>query len=246
MKQLDPRAKLFWSFAWMISLFLIYSSVGQLLFLFLTLLLIRINGFSLGRIFYSVRYLLLFLPVTFLVHLLITNHGWQLFTGEMQLSPALLAQPVQFSIRMANLIILMAFVLKWVRDIEFLDAVYHLLKPLRRLGWRIDDFFQIIFIAVKFFPIVREEYRRLDEGWKVFDNRSDKRLAERVQRVRQSLIPLMIFSFQRAETLADAISVRGYHSGVRRSYYYPLKFRWGDWLSCMVALSFLISIIIWV
>ena len=246
MKYLDPRAKLLWSFAWMISLFLIYSSREQLICLALTLLLIRINGIRLSSVFRSVRYLLMFLPITFLVHLLITSRGWQLFTGELQFSLALLEQPVLFSIRMVNLIILMAFVLKWVRDIEFLDAVYHLLKPLRRLDWAVDDFFQIVFIAIKFFPILQEEYRRLDEGWKVFADSPDKHLAERIQRVRKSLVPLMIFSFQRAETLADAISVRGYHNTVRRSYYQPLSFRTVDWLICGLALSLLVTVIIWV
>ena len=245
MKQLDPRAKLFWSFAWMISLFLIYSSQGQMLCLVLTLLLIRINGMRLSRVLHSVRYLLVFLPLTFLVHLLLTSRGWRLFTGELQFSLTLLEQPVLFTIRVTNLILLMAFVLKWIRDIEFLDAVYQLLRPLQRLGWRIDDFFQIIFIAVKFFPILREEYRRLDEGWKLLSDSPDGRLTERVRRVRKSLVPLMIFSFQRAETLADAISVRGYDAGVRRSAYQPLNFRLGDWLSCGLALSLLVSIIIW-
>ena len=76
MKYLDPRAKLLWSFAWMISLFLIYSSREQLICLALTLLLIRINGIRLSSVFRSVRYLLMFLPITFLVHLLITSRGW--------------------------------------------------------------------------------------------------------------------------------------------------------------------------
>jgi len=245
MKFLDPRAKLFWALAWMFSLFLITSSSGQMLGLFLTLLLIRINGLRLGQIISTVRYLLLLLPITFLVHLLLISRGWQLFSGEMSFTLVLLDQPLLFTLRVANLILLMAFVLKWIRDIEFLDAVYQLLRPLRRLGWRIDDFFQIIFIAVKFFPILREEYRRLDEGWKLLSEHPDGQLAERIQRVRKSLIPLMIFSFQRAETLADAISVRGYSSAVRRSVYQPLKFRLGDWCSCGVALGFLVSMIVW-
>lgn len=245
MKSLDPRAKLFWALAWMFSLFLIDRSLGQVAGLLLTLVLIRVNGLRLGPVIHTVRYLVLFLPITFLVHLLVISQGWQLFTGAMSPSLALLEQPLLFSLRVANLILLMAFVLKWIRDIEFLDGIYALLRPLERLGWRIDDFFQIIFIAVKFFPLLQEEYQRLDEGWKLLGEAPDKQMAERIRRVRKSLIPLMIFSFQRAETLADAITVRGYSATVRRSLYQPLKLRWWDWCSGGLALGFLASIILW-
>ena len=242
---MDPRTKLCWSLAGMFSLFLIDHCLGQMFGLVLILLLIRIKGLYLGRVFFSVRYLLIFLPLTFLVHLLFISRGWQLFSGAMPFTVSILDQPIRFTLRMANLILLMAFVLQWIPDIEFLDGIYHLLRPLRRLGWWIDDFFQIIFIAVKFFPILRDEYRRLDEGWKLLSDRRDRRLAERVQRARKSLIPLMIFSFQRAETLADAIGVRGYATAEWRSVYQPLKFRPGDWFSCGLAMGLPILISVW-
>ena len=242
----DPRAKLLSAFVWLIALFLVYHSIGQLIGLCLTLLVIRLNGVRIGTVVTSVRYLLLFLPLTFLVHLLIISGGWRLFTGEQTLSWSLFDQPLFFTVRMANLIIFMGFMLRWIRDIEFLDAVYHLLRPLRRLGLNADDFFQTIFIAVKFFPILREEYQHLDEAWKVFGGGHGDTLSRRIQRVRKSLIPLMIFSFQRAEVLADAISVRGYNADLPRSYYQSLRFQGRDWMYCGAALSILTLIIIWI
>jgi len=158
----------------------------------------------------------------------------------------MLEQPLLFTIRVGNLILYMAFALKWIRDIEFLDAIYHILKPLRRLKWQVDDFFQIIFISVKFFPILREEYTRLDEGWKTFTTVQDRTLSDRIKRVRDSVIPLMIFSFQRAETLADAMTIRGYGSTSRRSYYGQLKFTYTDWRVTFITIVILISIIFWI
>jgi len=244
MNSLDPRAKLFWSFAWMIILFLVYRSIGQLLGAII--LMILISGISLKTIFHSIRYLLIFLPITFLVHLLISSQGWRWLSGAIVFDVSMLSQPTLFTLRLGNLILFMAFVIKWIKDIDFIDAVYHLLKPLRRFKWRVDDFFQIIFISVKFFPILKEEYARLDEGWKVFSPVAENRISERVQRVRKSLIPLMIFSFQRAETLADAISIRGYDSAHQRSYFKQLRFNISDWLICGVAICGLFAVITWI
>ena len=243
MNSLDPRVKLLWSIVWITIVFLVYNIAGQLGILAGIIALIRINRLSLRLVLRSIRYLLLFLPITFLVHFFISVGGWKIFTGSSIFDYHMLEQPLLFTIRVGNLILYMAFALKWTSDIEFLDAIYHILKPLRRFKWQVDDFFQIIFISVKFFPILREEYNRLNEGWKTFTTVKDTTLSDRINRVRDSVIPLMIFSFQRAETLADAMTIRGYGSTGRRSYYGQLKFTYTDWLVSLLAIVILISII---
>ncbi|MCK4715236.1 MAG: hypothetical protein KAT54_00360, partial [Candidatus Marinimicrobia bacterium] len=141
MNSLDPRVKLLWSIVWITIVFLVYNIAGQLGILAGIIALIRINRLSLRLVLRSIRYLLLFLPITFLVHFFISVGGWKIFTGSSIFDYHMLEQPLLFTIRVGNLILYMAFALKWIRDIEFLDAIYHILKPLRRLKWQVDDFF---------------------------------------------------------------------------------------------------------
>jgi energy-coupling factor transport system permease protein len=122
----------------------------------------------------------------------------------------------------------MAFSLRWINAVELLDCFYVILKPLKRLKLPIDDLFQVIFLAVRFFPLVKEEYLRLDEGWKSFAKSSENSIKKKILNVRDRLIPLMIFSFRKAETIADSMVIRGYGSVDNRSYYSNLKFETKD------------------
>ncbi|MGC9363926.1 MAG: energy-coupling factor transporter transmembrane component T family protein [Fidelibacterota bacterium] len=242
---LDPRVKLLGALTGMVVLFFIGSSGGQLIFLVLLVLFGRLQKLRLGQILAALHYLWVFLILTFFIHFLFIGDGWQWLSGETRFHRALVEQPLLLSLRLANLILWMGLLLRWLPAMDFLDALYYLLKPLRRLGWRSDNLFQVVFIAVRFFPILRDEYRRLDEGWQIISGTPGKTLRARLRQARQSIIPLMIFSFQKAETLADAMTVRGYQTRTERSYYRMLQWRTGDWLSAALMLAGLFVVILW-
>jgi len=246
MKHLDPRVRLGWIMVLMILCFRLPDSRGQTLLLGGIILLMGLNRISVRRVLQRVRYLFFFLPLTFLVHLLVTGRGWQLLTGVRSWNPALLEQPLVFTLRLTCLIVLMGFALEWLKPIEWLDALYHLLKPFRRWERGVDRLFLPVFIALKFFPILKEEYSRLDEGWFALGIGRKTGLSDRIRRARQSLIPLMIFSFRRAEILADALLVRSCSGQTTRSYYQPLRFRGRDWFGCAAAVSVLILTLKWI
>lgn len=245
MIRLDPRIKLLTLLVGLSSLFLISRLTGQLLFLGFVLLLMSLNSVRLRQLRPASRGLWIFLPLTFLVHFLITAQGWRLIGGDLSFSPALLEQPLLFSLRLSNLLLWMSFGLAWLPAIDFLDALYYLLQLLRRLGWQSANFFQTIFIAVKYFPILQEEYWRLDEGWRLISGTGEPRLKARLSRVRKSVIPLLIFSFQKAETLADAMAVRGYQTHRQRSYYGVLGWQARDWLGAVLTVAGLLIVVIW-
>jgi len=144
---------------------------------------------------------------------------------------------------LGNLIFLMAFGMQWIRNIELLDAVYHFLKPMQRWCGFVDNLFQTIFIAVKFFPILSDEYRQLRENWRIYLNDDGISLTSRVHQIQDTLVPLMVLSFQRAETLADAMTIRGYGAQLRRSYYQTLRMTQQDWRAVLIAVFAVIMVI---
>jgi energy-coupling factor transport system permease protein len=240
---LDPRAKLILTAASLIVIFLLPGVGGQLLCLGIISAAIPLNHLAFSKIIRSVRYLLILLPITLLVHFLITAEGWQVIIGSRELNLVMFKQPLLFTLRLGNLIFLMAFGLQWIRNIEFLDAVYHLLKPLQRWCGFVDNLFQMIFIAVKFFPILSDEYRQMRENWRIYLNDSGISLIDRVRQIQDTLVPLMVLSFQRAETLAGAMTIRGYGSQSRRSYYQTLRMTQRDWLAVLIAVFAAIIVI---
>jgi energy-coupling factor transport system permease protein len=246
MHSLDPRTKLILMAAGLVIIFLLPGVGGQLLCLGLIVIVILLNQIALLKIIRSVRYLLILLPITMLVHFLITAGGWQVIVGARNLNLIMFKQPLLFSLRLGNLIFLMAFGLQWIPTIELLDAVYHFLRPLQRWGGVVDNLFQTIFIAVKFFPILSDEYRQLRENWRIYLNDNGTTLAGRIHQVRDTLVPLMVLSFQRAETLADAMTIRGYGSQSPRSYYQSLRMMLRDWLAVLITIFIVVIIVLYV
>jgi energy-coupling factor transport system permease protein len=96
---------------------------------------------------------------------------------------------------------------------------------------------------VKFFPILSDEYRQMRENWRIYLNDSGISLIDRVRQIQDTLVPLMVLSFQRAETLAGAMTIRGYGSQSRRSYYQTLRMTQRDWLAVLIAVFAAIIVI---
>lgn len=246
MKNPDPRVKLLWLIVAAIGIFSITTWRGQIIvatgLVIVTLVTARLtkSGFK------ALRILIVFLPLTFGIHVLFGTHllatifrhaprdSWEL----------LLLMPFGFTLRIGNFIMLMALATRWLQALEVLDAFYHILKPLRKTGLPVDDFFQIIFIAVRFIPLMREEYQRLDESWRIFVNSGQQTLYDRINRLRMVIVPLMIVSFRRAEVLAEAMTVRGYNPQVRRSYVGQLRWQPADWALTMLGLGVLVLTVV--
>jgi len=67
-----------------------------------------------------------------------------------------------------------------------------------------------------------------------------------VRQIQDTLVPLMVLSFQRAETLADAMTIRGYGSQSRRSYYQTLRMTQRDWMISLIFIFCVVMIICYV
>lgn len=216
---IDARAKLIWAILGASLVFQIGSCAGQVLFSILFGFILLSVGVDFRRLIKSIRYFLIFLPLTLAIHLIFTGGILGLLIGK-PFESIDLQMPLMFTIRIGNFLFLMAFVFQWIGAVETLDCVYWSIRPLKKFGVRTDDLFQVVFIAVQFFPIVKEEYRRLDQGWRSFLASDTSSARKRILHVRERLIPLMIFSFRKAETLAEAMTVRGYAGrSDHRSYY---------------------------
>jgi len=227
MLSFDPRVKLIWALSGVLAIFLLNSAVIQISLLVGILLLIQLFRFKILDVLSAVKYLLILLPITFLVHLFFTTGLLADLFRKGGFDPQLFnwALPIQFTLRLGNLILFMSFLIKWITPLGFLDAIYLLLVPLRKLRLPVDDLFQLVFIAVRFFPLVQNEYKRLDQGWNSFLPEGENNWRAKVSRIRERVIPLMIFSFRKAEVLAEVMSMRGYGLNPQRSYYTHLKFR---------------------
>lgn len=91
-------------------------------------------------------------------------------------------------------------------------------SPLARLGLPVGEFCVTTLLAIRFFPILHLEADRLVLALRARGiDPGEGSLRERLRNLPALVVPLFRQVFQRAETLALAMELRGYRPGVRRS-----------------------------
>ncbi len=227
MSIIDPRLKILWFFLYSILIFVSDNLPSQIMLMAFTFLGILITRIKFVDIFKKVKYLLLFLPLTFGIHLLFTTDfvSQIINNGLIGIRMNTFTIPFFYTLRIADFIIFMSWIMIWIDAEGVLDSVYLILKPLEKLKIPIDEFFQVIFIAIRFFPILQDEYKKMDANWKIYTSQDNQE--NQFVKIMNILVTLMIFTFRKADKLAISMHVRGYGQGPR-TYYSNLKFRLVD------------------
>ncbi len=97
---------------------------------------------------------------------------------------------------------------------ELSDACVRLLKPLGRLGVPVADIGLVLSLALRFIPIVAEEYQRIQLSQRSRGVRFDEgSLVQRVRVWASVLTPLLVGLFRRADRLAESMAARCYADG---------------------------------
>jgi len=105
------------------------------------------------------------------------------------------------------------------------EAIVTLLKPLRWLKVPIYDLGMILFIALRFIPVLAIEMETIRKAQYIRGVDFGGSLRSRVKRSVALVLPVFFSALRRADELSVAIETRGYRSGRPRSSLRPLRFR---------------------
>lgn len=226
-----------WFFLYSILIFITKTLPMHLSLLAITLLGISLTQMNFYKIFRKIRYLIYFLPFTFFVHLFFGTPFLRNLSGDGSLLAqwTMVSRPLLYTFRIFNFILLMSWFTDWVSSEKVIDGIYLLLKPLEKIRIPVEDLFQVIFIAIRFFPILQEEYGKIEENWRNY--RKDKGDENKILILLNNLVSLLVLSLRRAEKIALAMQLRGYGTG-KRSYFTKLRFSFRDWSFCIFSILF--------
>ena len=102
-------------------------------------------------------------------------------------------------------------------------------------------------LALRYIPDIQREYRDISLAQQARGTEMSKKasLVNRLKAAGTILIPLILSSMERIETISNAMELRGFGKGKNRSWYSARKFSKGD-IGCMVAcvLLMLLSLIL--
>lgn len=219
--RLDARAKLV-PVVLVLVLALLTNSIAFYLAILAALLLgLLFSGVGVDALVRSLTPVVILVAITFLYHLIFTERdsravtsifGWAITEGGLRAGGF-------YSLRLL-LFVSMAFLVTLTNSpTELAEALAKMLGPLRRFKVPVNDVVMIIFIALRFIPILYDEFVAIRNAQIMRGVDFTGSFFSRVKKTVYLLIPVFVAAVSRADDLALALEARGYKSRAERTFY---------------------------
>jgi len=239
--RLDPRVKIV-AVLLMSPLIFTAQAAGIVLICLFLAAVIAIVHLSIAQTAAAVRPVAFFIIVIFLMHLLLTE-GRSLLSLDplpLRITREGIVQGAYVTWQFICLLVVAAILTMTTLPSDLVGGIERLLRPLARLGIPSQDIAVMISMALRFIPMLYEEYERLRtaQAARGADFTTGSILL-RLRAVSSFVVPLLLCAFRRADELAMAMEARGYRRGPRSSLH-ELKFSGRDFTALAVMALFVL------
>ncbi len=190
------------------------------------------SGVGLRTLVDNFKPIMLLVLITFVYHIIfpggestpvLTVWGFSVTEGA-------LSRASFFSLRLV-LFVSVAFLMTLTNSpSELAEAVAKVLQPLKKIGVPVNDLALILFIAIRFIPILFEEFQAIKNAQMMRGVTFEGSFVSRLKKTTSILLPVFVAALSRADDLALAIESRGYESGRERTFFTRSRFRAAEWL----------------
>lgn len=246
--RLDPRVKILSVVA--LSM-IIFAATGETILpisIFVAALVFAVR-MTPKQILRTLQPVAIFMAIIFLVHLFFTEGRpiRLLSCLPVCMTQEGLVQGIYVTWQFAGLVWVAAVLTMTTTPSDLVGGLERLLRPLSRVGVPSQDLAMMISMALRFMPMLLEEYDRIRMAQMArgadFTTGS---LALRTRAVAALAVPLLLSAFRRADELAMAMEARGYRHGPRTTLR-ELAFSGCDLGAFVVMAAFLIlNFVFWV
>jgi energy-coupling factor transport system permease protein len=184
-----------------------------------------------GNLMRSFRPIVLLVLITCLYHLIFSGRGSPVVFEILgwKITSLALANAAFFSLRLI-LFIAVAFLVTLTNSpSELAETVTKILKPLEKVRVPVNDIGLIVFIAIRFIPILYDEFVAIRNAQMIRGVTFSGSWVNRIRKTTYLLIPVFAAAINRADDLALAIESRGYRTGARRTCYSHTHFGAREW-----------------
>jgi len=205
------------------------------------LLLSGISPRVLGNNF---RPILILVVITCLYHLVFSGRQSEILIDMLgvKVRSEAVHMAVFYSLRLV-LFISVAFLITLTNSpSELGDALTKLLKPLQKIRIPIYDLALILFIALRFIPILYEEFTAIKNAQVTRGVNFGGSILSRIRKTTSIIIPVFVAAIQRADDLALAIEARGYQSSKQRTFYSRSRFGFQEWVFSVLTLTAIVML----
>ncbi len=206
------------------------------------------SGVGAAAIARSFRPILILVGITFAYHIIFTGQDDEPIFGLFGLSVTEynLSRAAFFSSRLLLFVSVVFLVTLTSSPSELAEAIARLLRPLERIGIPASDLGLVMFIAMRFIPILTQEFQTIRNAQVIRGVSFSGSLVNRVRRTATVIIPVLVAAISRADELALAMEARGYRSGQTRTHYTHSRFDGHAWIfalgsSLLLGLTFYLT-----
>ncbi|MFH1688125.1 MAG: energy-coupling factor transporter transmembrane component T [bacterium] len=189
-------------------------------------------GVGVRNLLTNLRPIGILVTITMLYHLVFSGAGgdilWQL--GSLTVTSGGLSNAAFFSLRLL-LFVAVAFLITLTNSpSELAEAFGRTMAPLARLGLPVGELAMILFIAIRFIPILHQEFVVIRNAQRIRGVDFSGSWLSRLRRTSAIIVPVFMAASQRADELALAIEARGYDGRRPRTAYSRSRFGAQEWL----------------
>jgi energy-coupling factor transport system permease protein len=241
---LDPRSKLLSCLYFIFVLFMANNWETYLLLWLFTLFVMYLSGVSFRTYIRGVKPLIWLILFTVFLQVLFTSGGtiyvdW----GPVTISQFGLTNGIYIFCRFVMIIFVSTVVTLTTKPIDLTDGINSLLRPLRALKVPVDEFSLMLSISLRFIPNLLDETQKVMDAQRARGTQfGEGSLFKQMKTLIPVFLPLFVSSLNRAEELANAMEVRGYQSGEKRSTFRQLQWKKRDTVCLLLMLVLTIGL----
>ncbi len=125
---------------------------------------------------------------------------------------------------------------------QITTALFYMLKPFEKIGFPVNDLILVVQVTLRYLPLIAQTAEKTAKAQASrggdWEQKGFNPLRQ-AKRVLPLIVPLIVTSLKRAETMALAMESRGFNAAEERSSYYELNFSGED--AILLALGILAS-----
>jgi len=235
---LDPRAKLIAGFYFITILFLANNWQTYVFLWLFTFLVMHLSGVHVRIYFRGLKPLIWLILFTVFLQILFTAGG-EIYVeyGIITISQFGLINGFYIFCRFVMIIFISTVVTLTTKPIDLTDGINRLLSPLRYLKIPVDELSLMLSISLRFIPNLLDETQKVMDAQRARGTEfGEGSLIQQMKTLIPIFIPLFVSSLNRAEDMANAMEVRGYRSGEKRSSFRRLNWRRNDTIAIFMML----------
>lgn len=228
---LDPRIKFFSLLIIFTSLLLMKHITFTIFWFVIAVFILLSNKIGIRIILKPIKFFTWLFVLTLLFHSMLTPGKILLHFHKFFITTEGVMKGLLYSIRLFLIILFTYLFTLTTNPMDLTDGLARLFAPFEKIKVPISELFIITHITIRFIPTLFEQSKRILMAQKARGLNFNVNLIKRIKYISALIVPVIVLSIKRANSLALALEARWYEPQKRRTSYIEMKLNKVDFLT---------------